>query len=144
MSSNPANAFDSPGGNRPDDLSDGPNADPSALRSDAGVGGEVVAGTEKDDAAVRTDAPAVNERTDANVDLGRTDKQEEAGNVQDEPAMDMHDATTREKIRGIVAQTRADFPRGSDPATFEHALSQRFRDTGIDVSDDQIRKLAAE
>lgn len=127
-----------PGANRPDDLSDGPNADPGQR---SGASSEVVEGIENS-AALNRDSEEY-QRFDAHVDLARVDVQEEAGNTQDEPAMDMHQASDRDKIRGIVAQTRADFPSGSDPDQVERALRQRFDDTGITVDEAQIKKLAA-
>jgi hypothetical protein len=99
-----------------DDL---PNDD--EVRPESGVGGEIVADANSSDPAATADSRP----------------------TQDEPSMDASPTTVQAKIDGIVAQTRADFPGGADPAGFEHALRRRFTDTGIDVSDDQIKALAA-
>ena len=109
--------------------------DPDDLPSDAGYGGEIIAGTDKDvGAGVRRDTPAGTPDADP----------AQPGSVQTEPAMDMNDPSTQAKIDGIVAQTRADFRRGSGPAQVGHALRQRFSDIGVDVDVARIRQLAAE
>lgn len=115
MSSNTADQSASGAGDRAD-------ATP-ASRSDAGVGGAV--------------AP----QADPNVAPGTVPGDAETG-TQDVPAMHGNDTTTQAKIDGIVAQTRADFPEGSDPEEFAHALRRRFSDTAIAVDDEQIRRLA--
>jgi hypothetical protein len=61
--------------------------------------------------------------------------------VQTEPAMDMNETTTSEKIDGIVVQTRAD--HGIDgPERIAEVLRQRLSQAGIDLTDDQIDELA--
>lgn len=61
--------------------------------------------------------------------------------IQNEPAMEMNETTTSEKIDGIVAQTRADHATdGAD--RIADVLRQRFADAGIDLSDDEISRLA--
>lgn len=100
------------------------DAGASAARSDAGVGGAI--------------APQADPEVAPGVVAG-----DARNGTQDVPAMHGNDTTTKAKIDGIVAQTRADFPSGSDPVEVEHALRQRFRDAAMDVGDDEIRKLAA-
>ena len=104
------------------DNTDNPR-NPSADRApgSSGVSGEIVADPNVSDPAAATDPRP----------------------TQDEPSMDASPTTAQAKIDGIVAQTRADFPEGADAARFEHALRQRFRETGVDVDDEQIRALMA-
>lgn len=62
---------------------------------------------------------------------------------QDEPLLAQNETTASEKIDGIVAQTRADL--GDDSANrYGEVLRQRFSDTGIDLTDEQINDLAKE
>ncbi len=61
--------------------------------------------------------------------------------VQTEPAMDMHDTTTSEKIDGIVVQTRADHA-ADGPERIAEVLRQRLAQAGIDLSDDEVSRLA--
>ncbi|MDO8383319.1 MAG: hypothetical protein Q7T17_10115 [Microbacterium sp.] len=61
--------------------------------------------------------------------------------VQTEPAMDMNDTSTAEKIDGIVVQTRADQAVVGQDRMFE-ILKQRLDQAGIEMSDDEIAKLA--
>ena len=63
--------------------------------------------------------------------------------VQSEPAMDMNDTTTTEKIDGIVAQTRADHP-GAEPERLAEVLRQRLADAQIDLTDDEVRALVTD
>jgi len=61
--------------------------------------------------------------------------------VQTEPAMDMNDTSTAEKIDGIVVQTRADQAVVGQDRMFE-ILKQRLDQAGIEMSDDEIVQLA--
>jgi hypothetical protein len=61
--------------------------------------------------------------------------------VQSEPAMDMNQTTTSEKIDGIVAQTRADHS-ADGPERIVEVLRQRLSEAGIDLTDDEIAERA--
>lgn len=61
--------------------------------------------------------------------------------VQTEPAMDMNDTSTSEKIDGIVAQTRADHAADGHDRIIA-VLKQRLDQAGIEMSDDEIVQLA--
>ncbi|WP_458042557.1 MULTISPECIES: hypothetical protein [Bacteria] len=61
--------------------------------------------------------------------------------VQTEPAMDMNDTSTSEKIDGIVVQTHADHAADGQDRIIE-ILKQRLDQVGIDMSDDEIAQLA--
>lgn len=61
--------------------------------------------------------------------------------VQAEPAMEMNETTTSEKVDGIVAQTRADHA-ADGPERIAEVLRQRFAEAGIDLSDDEVSRLA--
>jgi hypothetical protein len=61
--------------------------------------------------------------------------------VQSEPAMDMNQTTTTEKIDGIVAQTRADHI-ADGPERIVEVLRQRLSEAGIDLTDDEIAERA--
>ncbi len=61
--------------------------------------------------------------------------------VQGEPAMEMNDTTSSEKIDGIVAQTRADHA-ADGPERIAEVLRQRFAEAGIHLSDDEVSRLA--
>lgn len=61
--------------------------------------------------------------------------------VQTEPAMDLNETTTAEKIDGIVVQTRADHA-ADGPDRIAEVLRQRLADAGIDLSDDEVERLA--
>jgi len=61
--------------------------------------------------------------------------------VQNEPAMDMNDTSTSEKVDGIVAQTRADHA-ADGPERIAEVLRQRLSEAGIDLTDDEIAELA--
>lgn len=111
--------------------------DKDDLPSDAGYGGEIVAGTEKDYGSPTAGSTASDGSADSVVEPSAQ------GDLQTGPAMDMHAAPDQLKIDGVVAQTRADFPAESDSAQFEHALRQRFDDIGIAVDDAEIRRLAS-
>lgn len=120
MSSNTADEYESPGGGPADPRNDVAQHDSAMLSSGRqGAAGEGAAAGDASDAAAA-----------------------DSNGTQDEPAMDTHETTDQAKIDGIVAQTRADFPSGSDAEGMEHALRQRFSDVGIAVDDDQIRRLA--
>lgn len=60
---------------------------------------------------------------------------------QNEHAMDLNETTTSERIDGIVAQTRADHA-ADGPDRIAEVLRQRFTEAGIDVSDDEVSRLA--
>jgi hypothetical protein len=108
-----ANEYDKPGGNYPD--REGGTLEPEAAeqRSDAGVGGPI---------------------HQEGVDAADT-------STQDEPLLEQNDATTQEKVDGIIAQTRADL--GDESAErFAEVLHQRFDDAGMQLTDEQIRGLA--
>ena len=112
------NEFADPGGNYPDtDDSKSATADPVAHRSDAGVGGAVV-----DESSPSTKAP-------------------DGGATQDEPALEQNDRTTQDQLDGIAMQTRADLGNESQDR-YEEVLRQRLRDTGISLSDEEVRSLA--
>lgn len=61
--------------------------------------------------------------------------------VQTEPAMDMNETSTSEKIDGIVVQTRADHAADGHDRIVE-VLKQRLDQAGIEMSDDEIARLA--
>lgn len=113
-----ANEFDNPGGNYPDRKDvDGAQADPAEQRSDAGVGGQVY------HEGGGGSAPASGEA------------------VQDEPVLAQNNATTQEKLDGIAAQTRVDLGDESQDR-YEEVLRQRLDDSGIQLTDDEVSKLA--
>ena len=57
------------------------------------------------------------------------------------PAMAQNDASTVEKVSGIVAQTRADV--GTEPVErITEVLHQRLEQAGVDLPDDDIAELA--
>lgn len=60
--------------------------------------------------------------------------------TQDEPVLEQNQASTQEKLDGIAAQTRADLGGESDDR-YEEVLRQRLDDAGIDLTDDEVRKL---
>lgn len=110
--------FENARGDRPDggppDIADVQAAE---QRSDAGVGGEVY--HEKDVPA----APAPGEE------------------VQDEPVLAQNNASTRDKLDGIAAQTRVDLGDESQER-YEEVLRQRLHDSEIQLTDDEVRDLA--
>ena len=57
------------------------------------------------------------------------------------PAMDLNDTSTSEKIDGIVVQTHADHAADGQDRIIA-VLKQRFDQAGIEVSDDEIVRLA--
>ncbi|SEB35984.1 hypothetical protein SAMN04489806_0123 [Paramicrobacterium humi] len=74
-----------------------------------------------------------------------TDNQERAvhNGVQDEPIMDMHEASDDDKISGIVTQERLDMA-GANAAEIEYKLRERFREAGLDVDDEFVSEQAQE
>ena len=64
-----------------------------------------------------------------------------ASNTQDEPAMDVHDASHEDKVAGIAAQTRLDVG-GEGHERIADVLSQRFTDAGMTVTDEDRIALA--
>ena len=57
------------------------------------------------------------------------------------PAMSQNDASTVDKVAGIVAQTRSDV--GGEPTErIAEILRQRFEQSGIDLPDDEVDELA--
>jgi len=63
--------------------------------------------------------------------------------TQDEPALEQNVASDEDRLIGVIAQLRADVS-GSDAATVETAVRRRLDDTGIDASDDLVRRLVAD
>ena len=118
MMSGTAHEFENPGGNYPDRQdTDAAPADPAEQRSDAGVGGAV------HHEGGESDAPAPGEA------------------VQDEPVLEQNNATTQEKLDGIAAQTRVDLGDESHER-YEEVLRQRLNDSDIQLTDDDVTKLA--
>lgn len=72
-----------------------------------------------------------------------TDNQQNAvhNGVQDEPIMDMHEASDDDKVTGILNQERLD-SAGTDPERIAEQLRDRFGEAGVDVDDDFIREQA--
>lgn len=60
---------------------------------------------------------------------------------QDATALDHHDTSTRERIEGIRGQTRQDM-LGHDRGEIRDLLADRFRDAGIELSDDELDAMA--
>ncbi|TQJ30981.1 hypothetical protein [Microbacterium sp. SLBN-146] len=57
------------------------------------------------------------------------------------PAMSQNNASDADKVAGIVAQTRTDVSHlGRDEVV--RVLAQRFDQTGVTVSDDELQELA--
>jgi 3-oxoacyl-ACP reductase-like protein len=113
-----ANEFENPGGNYPDRQdTDGAPAQPADQRSDAGVGGKVYDEGDGRNAAASGEA------------------------VQDEPVLEQNNATTQDKLDGIAAQTRVDLGDESQDR-YEEVLRQRLDDAGIQLTDDDVSKLA--
>lgn len=56
---------------------------------------------------------------------------------QDSTVLDHHDTTTRERINGIVEQTRQDM-LGRDRDEIREVLVDRFRDAGIELRDTEL------
>ncbi|WP_454117430.1 hypothetical protein [Microbacterium lacticum] len=63
--------------------------------------------------------------------------------TQDEPGLEQNVASEEDRLNGVIAQLRADVS-GEDAATVETAVRRRLDDTGIDASDDLVRRLVAE
>lgn len=126
-----ANEFDEPGGNYPDRNDETP-LEPSQDEDRRGDGDDTIqhgeAPSTVQGGAVAPDAHAPTAGSPG---------------TQDEPIMDMHEATDEERVSGIVAQTRADVGDASEERIAD-VLRQRFTETGTDVGDDRIRALAAE
>ena len=64
-----------------------------------------------------------------------------AADTQDEPAMDVHDASHDDKVAGIAAQTRLDVGTEGHERIAD-VLSQRFSDAGMSVTDEDRVALA--
>ena len=113
-----ANEFENPGGNYPDRKdTDGAQPDAAEQRSDAGVGGAV-------------------------HHEGGDGSEPSAGEaVQDEPVLEQNNATTQEKLDGIAAQTRVDLGEESHDR-YEEVLRQRLNDSDIQLTDEDVSKLA--
>lgn len=60
---------------------------------------------------------------------------------QDATVLDRHDATTRERINGIVEQTRQDM-LGRDRDEIRELLVDRFADAGIELRDAELDNIA--
>lgn len=120
------NEFENPGGNYPDQ---GGSPEPSHVASGVGVpdaqpsqGGSAPTETTGGKSPEHPSAP--------------TDPPEDGG-----PIMDQHPASDVDKIAGIVAQTRSDV--GTEPVErIAEVLRQRFSDSGLEVSDDEVADLA--
>lgn len=126
-----ANEFDEPGGNYPDRNGEAP-IEPA---QDENRGSDDDSTIQHGEASSTVQGGAV--APDAHAPSAGSP------GTQDEPAMDMHDATDEERISGIVAQTRADVGDAPEERIAD-VLRQRFTETGTDVGDDRIRALAAE
>lgn len=63
--------------------------------------------------------------------------------TQDSPALAQNETTGDERLRGLVAQLRADVS-GEDVATVETAVRRRLGDTGIEADEDLVRRLIEE
>ena len=61
--------------------------------------------------------------------------------VQDEPVLEQNDASIQDKLDGIAAQTRVDLGDESQDR-YEDVLRQRLSDSGIQITDDEVSKLA--
>lgn len=96
---------------------------------------------EREDAAAATSGGSTPTFTDPNrSDIDAPSPR--AGETQDAPLMDQHEAPVDDKINGIVAQTRIDLP-GADHERIVDVLRQRFSDAGIGgVDDDRFAELA--
>lgn len=60
---------------------------------------------------------------------------------QDATVLNHHDTTTRERINGIVEQTRQDM-LGRDRDEIREVLVDRFRDAGIELRDTELDAMA--
>src|SRR5690554_6233945 len=60
---------------------------------------------------------------------------------QDTTVLDQNTTTTQERIRGIVEQTRDDM-LGREHEEVVELLRERFRDAGIEVSEDELDETA--
>lgn len=68
----------------------------------------------------------------------------DADRLGDDEQLPTHErADADDRVRGILVQTSADLQGHPEPEILE-ALQQRFRDTGIDVSDADARRFASE
>lgn len=60
---------------------------------------------------------------------------------QDATVLDQHPTNTKERIDGIIEQTRNDM-LGRDRDEVIELLRERFRDAGIEVRDDELESMA--
>lgn len=60
---------------------------------------------------------------------------------QDTTVLDQNPTTTQDRINGIIEQTRDDM-LGRDREQIVELLSDRFRDSGIEISDDELETMA--
>lgn len=72
-------------------------------------------------------------RADEHVDTGL--------HRQDSSVLDPNTTTTRERMDGIIEQTRDDM-LGRDIGEIRQLLRERFRDTGIEIGDDELDNIA--
>lgn len=54
-----------------------------------------------------------------------------AAGAQDGPVMDQNRASSDDKLRGIVAQVRADLGTGADPELVSQVLRERLQQSGV-------------
>lgn len=65
--------------------------------------------------------------------------------TQDSPIQDgSDDASNDERLAGIVEQVRTDVGSGHTHESVLELLSQRVRETGVDVEESRLRELARE
>jgi hypothetical protein len=65
--------------------------------------------------------------------------------TQDGPIQDgSDDASNEDKVTGIVEQVRSDIRHGHTHESTEELLAQRFRETGVEVSEERLRQIAQE
>ncbi len=65
---------------------------------------------------------------------------EAGGAAQDGPVMDQHPVTRKDKVDGIVAQTRADVG-DAGAGRVADVLRQRLADAGIETDDEELDRL---
>jgi hypothetical protein len=109
-------------------MSDASNTEGVAPDS-AAQRGEVVGGALHDDA---------NPQATGQQDAGKAASSE---SVQDEPVLEQNNASTSDKLDGIVAQTRVDLGDESHER-YEEVLRQRLSDAGIAQTDAEVSELA--
>lgn len=111
-----------------------PQTDQAAFRENDVVGG-----------AVHPDAVAADAESDVPADATPSNAAEpppeSSTGTQDGPLLAQHETTTTEQIDGILAQTRADLGDES-AARYAEVLRQRFTDSGMAITDEQIADLA--